>query len=163
MALAERPSGADIRFVCLQQAFLELKKVLGSDGFTFNIQEEFSTPGSLSVFSKPHGEIRNEFFLEGKIPIVNRYNHSGSRYIDISGRQTDGEGLTFNEFFFASLEFKRRTGRFLGEGNWVKVSGSENLNGRTLLVTIYPDGGLACSYDDGKHEYLEFLSSPVKP
>lgn len=139
---------------------IEAFQELGVEGLTFCVERQFSTPGSLAPFSESQAVIKNEFFLTGKIPIINRYDHFGSRCLDLSGKTGNGEGLTFNEFFFAELEFKRRTGIFFSQGRWIKLSGSSNPRGIILLATIYPDGSLACSYDDGKIVYPEPLSHP---
>lgn len=137
----------------------ELREIFGNEDFSFHVPREFSAPGSLAVFIESQTIIKNEFFLNGTIPILNSYDHFGQRYVDLSGRR-DGEGLTFNEFFFVELESKKRTGRFVSEGRWIKLSGSLSPRGQILLATISSNGWIACSYDDGKIKYPEPLSLP---
>lgn len=182
MSISEFPHTEDAG-IRLQQALVELRSILGPkilvpetifspesleiaeriDGFLFYVPEEFSTPGSLAVFSNIQREIRNEYLLDGTVPTLNKYDHFGLRYLDLSGSNPEGEGLTFNEFFFATMVSKKQTGKFLGEGlDGIRLSGSQLPDGRSIIINIDLTGMLA-RFPDGGRRYANPLSLSLKP
>lgn len=185
MAIAELLPPRDVEIDRLRLAASSIQKILGP-----NIVVPPITPSTenLRIISSCHGifsftpegittrelakrlGIQNDHILLAN-HIFTPSEHSGWRYLSLSGGENKENGFTLKEYLVASAVHKVATGRYLGEGlgegYWSKLSGTFYMDtksgrlGQNLLITTRSDGLLACSYDDRSGKYKEPASFPL--